>query len=98
MRKIEKEMLQAIQNGESFSGRNTVVTNPVNVHGWQIVTLHGNIIAACRIGIEDGRLQTQVDKPTFRRWPTRTTVSRLRALGIDASIRKGVACINGEPV
>jgi len=41
---------------------------------------------------------TDVEVDTFRRWPTTTTRSRLRALGINASIKQGQACIDGVPV
>jgi hypothetical protein len=96
MRKIEQAMLEAIRKGTGFSQGNTTVTMP-NKYGWCEVYLHGNLIAASRIGDDDGRLQTQVQRPTFRAWPTRTTVSRLRALGVDAYIRNGISMIGDWP-
>ena len=35
---------------------------------------------------------------TFRNWPTPTTRSRLRSLGIDTSIENGCAMLDGEEV
>lgn len=98
MRKIEKQMLEAIREGRNWQGGNTTVAHYPKDSGIRFctVTLHGNHIADVWDGGKCGEVSAVAD--TFKRWPTRTTVSRLRALGIDASTRKGVACINGEPV
>jgi hypothetical protein len=40
----------------------------------------------------------QVDTATLLEWPTRTTMSRLRALGADVCTRKGVVMLDGEEV
>jgi len=93
MRKIEQQMIEAIRNGHGFHSGNTAVTEPYG-DGWQEVYLHGNRIAAVRV--EGGYLQTQVDRETFRRWPTATTCSRLRALGINAYVKARVPMLNGE--
>lgn len=90
MRKIEQQMLEAIRSGVSACMGNTVVA--FTSANTAYVILHGNVIAEAINGC------VLVVKDTFKAWPTRTTVSRLRALGIAASIRKGKPCINGVPV
>lgn len=97
MRKIEKQMLQAIRSGRAWQSDNTAV---FTAGGIVSVHLHGNRIASSA-GTGTGYSSDPLlvpDVDTFKRWPTRTTVSRLSALGINASIRKGIPCINGEPV
>ena len=69
MRKIELEMLGALQAGKVWQNGNT------STNGCGSVFLHGNCIAYTK----DGVLMADVD--TLRRWPTNTTRSRLRALG-----------------
>ena len=71
MRKIERQMNQAIRSGKNFSSSNTTVK-----HGWDNeadVYLHGNHIATvCKISMDlrifDGG------------WRSNTTKSRLNAL------------------
>ena len=69
MRKIERQMNQAIRSGKNFSSSNTTVK-----HGWDNeadVYLHGNHIATVKsnsIIIKDGG------------WQSNTTKSRLNAL------------------
>ena len=55
--------------------------------------LHGHLVASKTHG-----QPLEPYAPTFRAWPTATTASRLRALGFDATIRKGVPHLNGEPL
>ena len=88
MRKIEKQMNNAIARGESWAGGNTQVVTLVN--GVSEVFLHGHHIAQC-YGTE-----TEVDIKTLLNWPTRTTMSRLRALGVDVCTRRGDIYLNGE--
>ena len=94
MRLIETEMLEAIKHGRDWKKDNTVV----EVDGlWADVYLHGHQIAAvwCRVGWED---DVRVNVDTLRNWPTRTTMSRLRALGVDVCTRKGEVMLNGEAI
>jgi hypothetical protein len=98
MRKIEQAMLNAIREKRDWrSGNTEVVRVPElkypNQPAKVAVYLHGNEIAEVW---DNG--QVVPNGPTFRDWPTATTRSRLCALGINASIRNGAACINGEPV
>ena len=98
MRKIEQQMLEAIRSRKDWTSGNTrvdsffVQSEKNGKRSGSNIHLHGNHIAT---QFED---QAAVpNRATFRQWPTTTTRSRLRALGIDASIRKGVAYIAGQP-
>lgn len=88
MRKIEQQMIAAVKAKKNWESGNTRVEK---VDEFMDVYLHGNHIAC--VG-----WQAVPNPTTFKRWPTRTTVSRLRALGINASIRQFAPCINGEPI
>lgn len=95
MRKIEREMLQAIENDQDFIKDNTVVI--VSDHGgnpylYASVYLHNNLIAEI-----DRDMVVHCETSTLKRYPTRTTCSRLKALGIGAHIVKGQPCIDGVP-
>lgn len=90
MRKIELEMLAAIKSGTRFAkGNTTVEITDVNAE----VYLHGNHIATVSgFGI------VEVNTSTLLKYPTRTTLSRLRALDVDVYVRKGEVFLNGEPL
>ena len=92
MRKVEKDMLAAIKDGRNWQSGNTQVTCGGALGIRSDVFLHGNKIAETYASV------AFADENTFRQYPTRTTVSRLRALGINACVRKGVPMIDGEPV
>jgi hypothetical protein len=92
MRKIEKEMLTAIKDGKTWHSGNTSVFTHGSLGWCASVYLHGNKIA------ETAACEAFPIVTTFRQYPTRTTVSRLRALGINASIKNGAPMIDGEPV
>ena len=88
MRLIEKEMLNAINNGYNWSKDNTQV---VHINGIAQVYLHGNNIASIYGDVEP-------NKATLRKWPTPTTKSRLRALGINVYTKNYVTYIDGEAI
>ena len=93
MRKIEQEMIQAVRDGENWTKGNTEVYN----ESYGIcVFLENNLIGY--IPATEGRKigKFAADTETFRRFPTRTTASRLRALGVDARIVGGRATIDGK--
>lgn len=95
MRKIEQQMVEAVKAGKFFLQGNTCVEwehggNPC-LDG--TVLLHNNEIAQI---LPDGSIIANVD--TFKEYPTATTCSRLRALGIGAHIVKGQPCIDGKPI
>ena len=75
MRKIEKAMVVAVCQHNKWKSGNTAVVpiDDTNV----AVYLHGNEIAT--VNSNTGFLM--VNNATLARWPTRTTKSRLRALG-----------------
>ena len=71
MRKIEREMIQAIIERRNFKKGNTEVIKKSDYMG---IYLHGNLIA--KYGIEDSRGL----KVTHCDWLTNTTKSRLNAI------------------
>jgi hypothetical protein len=92
MRLIEKEMLEAIEHGRYWWKDNTRVT-PAESTGGADVFLHGHHIATVQ---RNGLALVMVN--TLRAWPTRTTMSRLRALGVDVCTRKGEVLLNNQPI
>jgi hypothetical protein len=98
MRLIEKEMLEAIKHGRDWYKDNTCVEVDASYRSYFAdIYLHGNHIAEviCRMGC-DNIVKPNVD--TLRDYPTRTTMSRLRALGVDVCTRKGEVLLNGKPI
>ena len=82
MRKLENEMLAALRAGRAWHSGNTSVTASDNT-GRAAVYLHGNHVADWRNGRAEPNLTT------LARWPTTTTKSRLRALGVSIYQQKG---------
>lgn len=78
MRQIEKDMLKALEEGRSWKMGNTEV---ICFIGGERVYLHGNCIYYKDL---DGIKHYQTCG-----WPTVTTRSRLRALGLDCQIKDG---------
>lgn len=96
MRKIEQQMAAAVAARRNFKSGNTKVTNEVTEGGIVLgpnVYLHGHHIARITIWGE-----IIPNRETFARYPTRTTASRLRALGIKASLKNGLPHIDGKPI
>lgn len=88
-RKIETRIVNALRDNAPFkSGRDEVRATATGVAYY----LHGHLVASKTHG-----KPLEPYAPTFRAWPT-TTASRLRALGFDATIRKGVPHLDGEPL
>ena len=88
MRKIEQQMVKALNNGDNWCLANTQVISDGEGLSW--VYLHGNMIALSVDGI------IEPIRETLLNWPTRTTMSRLRALGVDVCTRKGDVYLDGE--
>jgi hypothetical protein len=88
MRKIETQMIAALRAGRAWQSGNTSVTAPDRT-GRAQVHLHGNHIADVR----EGRAVPNLG--TLANWPTATTKSRLRALGVPIEQRRGCIYING---
>ena len=94
MRKIEKDMLRAISERASWRKDNTeVCVAKVNDRTIMSVFLHGNHIANVRVNGE-----VIPNRDTLAAWPTPTTKSRLRALGVNVTQSRGVVAIDGEVV
>ena len=96
MRVIEKQMLAAINSGRDWSKDNTRVVVEADYRSYFAdVYLHGHHIAEvfCAMGCDD---HVHVNRDTLREWPTRTTMSRLRALGVDVYTRKGNVILDNE--
>ena len=101
MRKIEQQMNEAINANQDWRhGKNAKGYPAMEVsHGRCIRTgmnyadvyLHANHIAT--INKDTGKVVPNIQ--TFRAYPKATTRSRLRALGVNASIKNGAAHIDG---
>lgn len=100
MRQIEKQMNNAIRAGRDWKSGNTEVRVEKSYGGaytqyFATVLLHNHIIAHVTHLPATGYTHTIADRDTFREWPTATTRSRLRALGVNASVSNGRAMIDG---
>ena len=93
MRKIEQEMNRAILLGRNWASGNTAVV--FNQSGSADVYLHGNHIANC-CGVAPRQIHVTVNRNTLSRWPTPTTKSRLRALGVDVYTKNHTLYLHGE--
>jgi len=100
MRKIEKQMIQAIRDGRDWKSGNTEVVQIRYLNGinYANIYLHGNHIATAYPDIWDTCPHAEPKRRTFANWPTATTRSRLRALGVDASIKNGCAVLDGVAI
>lgn len=96
MRKIEREMLDALMSGRTMKVSNTEVRYAEAPDGevYGEVYLFGNHIARVRVG-PDKIVCVYPDIRTLRRCPTRTTISRLRALGVDVSMSQWRLYLDG---
>ena len=102
MRKIEKQMVAAVQSKQDFRLDNTSVFfisaqesgNPFGSRSE--IYLHGNLIA--EYWHDEEKAPLAVNRDTLARWSTPTTKSRLRALGANVTTRKGVTYLNDQPV
>lgn len=88
MRKIEQEMMAALKQRKPFNKDNTFIVGDDSSgcpfdYSW--VFLHGNNLGYWRHS--DG--QFEVNRDTLKQWPTVTTKSRLRALGVNLTQKKG---------
>lgn len=97
MRKIEQQMLAAIIHDESWQSGNTAVTKLSGLDEWGDtwrtvkVYLHGHEIAE----VLDDMVAVNVE--VLIQHPTRTTCSRLRALGVPVSVKQGVPYLGNVP-
>ena len=80
MHKIERQMVQAVEDSRAWAAGNTTVSRDADNPNMMVVSLHGNHIAS--IEIADGRILGRwINLRTLAEYPTVTTISRLRAMG-----------------
>ena len=93
MRLIEQQMNEAVNTQSNWSKDSTMVTyQPLDNVSY--IYLHGNHIATySHLGLE---VFPNLD--TLAQWPTVTTKSRLRALGVNVYTRKGITYVNDKEV
>ena len=95
MRIIEKEMLEAIANKEDWKKDNTAAYfTDSGVGGYSSILLHNNLIAV----FNHASHVVDVEEETLKRFPSNTTMSRLRALGVDVKRKGGKVFLYGEPL
>ena len=88
MRKIEKQMLNAISEVKYFCLDNTMVKA---YNTYCDIYLHGNHIAE----YDNANNKLTVNVQTLAKWPTPTTKRRLRALGANVTTKKGQTFLDG---
>lgn len=97
MRKIEKQLIEAIKAKTNFNKDNSQVVYCELLNSSDIF-LHGKRIATYWHGSAFSNHPLAVDRDTLKRWPTNTTKSRLRALGVSITQKKGVLYIDGVAI
>lgn len=92
MRKLEQQMMQAIQSNSPGAFGNTSVGRDADNPNVMVVRLHGNHIASIKIagGCILGRW---INLRMLDDYPTQTTLSRLRAMGFRVRKAKGQVII-----
>ena len=93
MRLIEQQMNEAISHKNTWTKDNTEVTYYTS-HDLSHIRLHGHHIAV----YDHAKLELIPNLDTLATWPTRTTKSRLRALGVNVYTRKGITYVNDVEV
>jgi len=91
MRTIETKMLEAIINKTDWQLDNTSVKYNAETDTSRVHLFYNHICSYHHRKDNAPR----ANKTVFAKYPTRTTVSRLRALGIDARIKNKQPTING---
>ena len=91
MRVIEKKMLAAIMYMNYFSNSNTMVKT---YNGYSDIYLHGHHIAE----YDNSTNKVTANINTLRNWSTNTTKSRLRALGVNVTTKKGITYLDNQPI
>jgi hypothetical protein len=89
MRKLEREMVSAMQRGECRREDNTSLISDGD--GYYMVLLHRHCIAK-------GRKGQRPDRINLCGYNTATTRSRLTALGVPVCCRNGKAMLNGKEI
>ena len=94
MRTIETKMLEAIINKTDWQLDNTSVKYDAQTDTSRVHLFYNHI---CSYPHRKDKAP-RVNKTVFAKYPTRTTVSRLRALGIDARVKNKQPTINGVAI
>lgn len=99
MRKIETQMINAIKAKQSKTINNTRIEylpeldTPTHSRiEYTKIYLHGHHIASYAYGLD----RFDYNPMTLAAWPTRTTKSRLRALGFNVYTKKGQTFVNSK--
>jgi len=87
MRKIEQQMVEALQNGKDWQQGNTAVTSTGTVY------LHGN-----RIAYRNRNGAMEMDFYNVSKWDTKTTRSRCNAIGFGVYHHRGHQMISRPTV
>lgn len=93
MRLIEEQMIEAIYSGNRWAKDNTIVSPIEGTHN-VAVYLHGHEIATVNTNTD----LVMVNKDTLYHWPTNTTKSRLRALGVNVYTKNYVTYLDDAEV
>ena len=97
MRKIEQEIVRAIERGKNKSIGNTriehdrIIRNGAEIIEWSLF-LHNNRIAC------GDRFNPTPTRVNLRGWGTRTTASRIRALGVALYKKRGERFIGDNAI
>tara|TARA_R110000803_G_scaffold94912_2_gene162675 strand:- start:330 stop:617 length:288 start_codon:yes stop_codon:yes gene_type:complete len=94
MRLIEEQMNQAIINKDHQWAKDNTCVQYIPQLDESFIYLHGHHIAT----YSHFHPKVIPNLGTLAEWPTVTTKSRLRALGVDVYTRKHVTYVNGEAV
>ena len=92
MRVIEREMLTAIREGKEWRKDNTRVDQVESTGGADVYLYNHHIATVQANGV------VLVNTGTLRNYPTVTTKSRLRALGVNVYTRKHITYLDGEEI
>jgi len=91
MRKIEKQMIEAIRNRKPFRSGNTSVIQEIGPdlknNGNGFVFLHNNLI--CKFTLQE-------IKVTLANWPSNTTRSRINAICVAFTKSRGIGQRKGK--
>lgn len=97
-RKIEQRMVEAALDCRTWRESNTqVVASTHEVHGMPVARIYlFEKHIANLVQVRHDEWQLQVMRDTLERWPTNTTISRLRALGAWVTCVKGEVFLDGK--
>ena len=94
MRLIESQMNNAIINKTHYWSKDNTVVMYHPQTDESFIYLHSHNIAT----YSHFHPKVIPNLGTLAKWPTRTTKSRLRALGVDVYTRKGITFVNDKEV